>query len=179
MEIVSLRVGSAMIELLQGDITKQDVQAVVNAANKELAPGGGVAGAIHKAAGPQLWEECKTLGGCETGKAKITAGYNLPADYVIHTVGPVYNNTPQNAKDLASCFRESLNLAKDKNIDSVAFPAISTGIFGYPVEDAAQVSLQAVVDFLKTNEKPRLVRFVLFGEEDFQVFKNALMNFSS
>lgn len=178
MNKTSLEVGSAVIEVVQGDITRQDTQAVVNAANKQLAPGGGVAGAIHKAAGPQLWEECKTLDGCETGQAKITRGYQLPAEYVIHTVGPVYNNSPQNARDLASCFRESLSLAKENEIESIAFPAISTGIFGYPVEEAAEVSLQAVIDFIKTYEKPGLVRFVLFGEKDYHVFKDILLNLS-
>ncbi len=179
MEKVSLRVGSAVIEIVQGDITRQDTQAVVNAANEQLAPGGGVAGAIHKAAGPELWVECKTLGGCKTGQAKMTRGYQLPAEFVIHTVGPVYNHSPQNAADLASCFHESLLLAKAKGLKSVAFPAISTGIFGYPVEEAAEVSLQAVVDFLKANQQPDLVRFVLFGDEDFLVFKHVLSTLSN
>ncbi len=176
MAVTSMKIGSAVVEVVQGDITRQDTQAIVNAANEQLAPGGGVAGAIHKAAGPQLWEECRTLGGCKTGQAKITRGYQLPAEYVIHTVGPVYNNSPQNAIDLASCYRESLLLAKNHGIESIAFPAISTGIFGYPVAAAADIALQAVIAFLKEHGQPQRIRFVLFGEQDYLVFERALLN---
>lgn len=174
MEKVEFKTGGCLLEIVRGDITKQDTDAIVNAANKQLAPGGGVAGAIHRAAGPELWEECKQLGGCETGEAKITSGYNLAARYVIHTVGPVYNNTPQNAVDLENCYLNSLDLAVRHGLKSVSFPAISTGIFGYPLEEAAGVSLRAVIKFLKEHNKPELVRFVLFGEKDLNVFKKTL-----
>ncbi len=169
-----LKVGTSLLEIVRGDITKQVTEAVVNAANKRLAPGGGVAGAIHRAAGPELWTECQKIGGCETGEAKISAGYRLKARYVIHTVGPVYNNTSQNAVDLESCYLNSLRLARENNIKSIAFPAISTGIFGYPLQEAAEVSLRAVINFLQQNDKPELVRFVLFGANDFQVYQESL-----
>lgn len=168
------KTGGCILEIGRGDITKQQTDAVVNAANKQLAPGGGVAGAMHRAAGPQLWEECKKVGRCETGEAKITAGYKLAARFVIHTVGPVYNNTPQNARDLENCYRNSLSLAVQHGLKSVSFPAISTGIFGYPLEEAAGVSLNAVVKFLEEHGKPELVRFVLFGEKDMDVFQKNL-----
>jgi len=171
---VKFNIGGSVLEIVQGDITKQDTEAIVNAANKQLAPGGGVAGAIHRAAGPELWEECKKLGGCETGEAKITSGYNLSARHVIHTVGPVYNNTPQNARDLESCYRNSLSLAVRHGLRSISFPAISTGIFGYPLEEAAEVSLYAVVKFLQEHNKPELVRFVLFGEKELDVFTKSM-----
>lgn len=174
MSQTSFKVGTSLLEIVRGDITKQDTEAIVNAANKRLAPGGGVAGAIHRAAGPELWAECQKIGGCETGEAKITAGYRLKARYVIHTVGPVYNNTPQNAVDLESCYLNSLRLARENNIESITFPAISTGIFGYPLEEAAEISLRAVIDFLQENTKPELVRFVLFGAHDFQVYQESL-----
>ena len=170
----SLKIGSSLLEIVQWDITKQDTEAVVNAANKRLAPGGGVAGAIHRAAGPELWAECQNLGGCETGEAKITGGYNLPARYVVHTVGPVFNNTLQNAKDLESCYLNSLRLAAENNVQSIAFPAISTGIFGYPLAEAAEISLRTVVKFLQENTKPERVRFVLFGADDLQVYRDSL-----
>jgi O-acetyl-ADP-ribose deacetylase (regulator of RNase III) len=170
----SFTVGTSLLEIIRGDITKQDTDVIVNAANKRLAPGGGVAGAIHRAAGPELWAECQKIGGCETGEAKITGGYRLAARHVIHTVGPVFNNTPQNAKDLESCYLNSLRVARDNSIKSIAFPAISTGIFGYPLEEAAEVSLRAVIKFLQENTKPELVRFVLFGANDFQVYQENL-----
>lgn len=174
MERVEFKIGDSVLEIIRGDITKQDTDAIVNAANKQLAPGGGVSGAIHRAAGPALWEECKKIGGCETGEAKITSGYNLAARYVIHTVGPVFNNTPQNTQDLERCYLNSLSLAVQNGLKSISFPAISTGIFGYPLQEAAVVSLRAVIKFLRQHNKPELVRFVLFGEKDFKVFKNTL-----
>lgn len=170
----SFKTGTSLLEIIQGDITKQDTEAVVNAANKRLAPGGGVAGAIHRAAGPELWAECQNLGGCETGEAKITGGYNLSARYVIHTVGPVFNNTLQNAKDLESCYLNSLRLAVKNGVKSIAFPAISTGIFGYPLTEAAVISLRTAIKFLQGNAKIELVRFVLFGADDFQVYQDNL-----
>ncbi len=169
-----LEVNKSLIELVQGDITQQETDAVVNAANRELAPGGGVAGAIHRAAGPELWAETKKLGGCRTGEAKITYGYNLRAKYVIHTVGPVYSGSAEDAVLLRSCFLESLKLAASHDAATVAFPAISTGIFGYPVAEAAEISLSAVGDFLRDNTQVKLVRFVLFGGQDLAVFSDAL-----
>ncbi|MFQ5796300.1 MAG: O-acetyl-ADP-ribose deacetylase [Candidatus Bipolaricaulia bacterium] len=168
------RVGESTLEIVQGDITAQETDAVVNAANKALAPGGGVAGAIHRAAGPQLWEECKKLGGCETGQAKLTRGYNLKAPYVIHTVGPVYSGSAQDPKMLATSYRNSLRLAAENGIETISFPALSTGAFGYPMREAATVALQTVIDFLKTNPEVKLVRFVLYGQRDFIVHKEML-----
>ena len=127
-------VGKAKIQLVVGDITAQDTVAVVNAANSRLAPGGGVAGAIHKAAGPGLWEECRTLGGCETGEAKLSGGHNLPNAYVVHTVGPVYRGSPDDPHKLRACYLNALHVADAHGIRTIAFPALSTGIFGYPVE---------------------------------------------
>jgi len=137
-----VQIGESFLELTVGDITKQNTDAVVNAANKRLAPGGGVAGAIHRAAGSELWEECKKLGGCETGEAKITKGYNLPASYVIHTVGPIYSGSPEDPEKLASCYRESLRVAKENGIKSISFPALSTGAFGYPMDEAAKICFE-------------------------------------
>ena len=171
---IARQVGDSMLELTVGDITRQDTEAIVNAANKQLAPGGGVAGAIHRAAGSELWGECKKLGGCETGEAKITAGYNLPAKYVIHTVGPVYRGSSEDPVLLRSCYQNSLKLARENGIKSVSFPAISAGIFGYPIAEAAKVSLEAVHDFLLLNSEVELVRFVLFKPTDFEVYRQAL-----
>jgi len=156
-------------ELLQGDITKQETEAVVNAANKKLAPGGGVAGAIHRAAGPKLWEESKQLGGCETGEAKLTKGYELPAAYVIHTVGPVYSDSPKDPQLLESSYRNSLKLAKKEGIKSIAFPALSTGAFGYPEGEAGEIAIKTIKSFLENNGVPELVRLVLYGESSFRV----------
>ncbi len=171
---MKVEVENSTIELVQGDITQQDTEAVVNAANKRLAPGGGVAGAIHRSAGPELWEECKKLRGCETGEAKITKGYNLKARYVVHTVGPVYSGSPGDGKLLASCYKNSLKLAVRNGIKSISFPAISTGIFGYPVDEAAGVSLKTVIDFLKKNEKGIKVRFALWDKKALEVHKEKL-----
>lgn len=159
----------ATLELIKGDITKQQTEAIVNAANERLAPGGGVAGAIHRAAGAGLWDECKNLGGCATGKAKLTAGHDLPASYIIHTVGPVYSGSSEDAKHLASCYRECLRIARENNIRSIAFPAISTGAFGYPVEEAAEIALKTLVEELRRGEEIDLVRLVLYNEEDLEV----------
>ncbi|EEG78699.1 O-acetyl-ADP-ribose deacetylase [Dethiobacter alkaliphilus] len=169
-------VNKSVIELAQGDITQEETAAIVNAANKELSPGAGVSGAIHKAAGEQLWEDTKKLGGCETGEAKITWGYNLRARYVIHTVGPVYSGSPEDAKLLRSCYMESLKLASGHDAQSVSFPAISTGVFGYPIDEAAKVSLQAVRDYLREHPEIQKVRFVLFGDNDYAAYQAALKN---
>jgi O-acetyl-ADP-ribose deacetylase (regulator of RNase III) len=162
-------VNGGKFELLKGDITKQETEAVVNAANKKLAPGGGVAGAIHRAAGPELWEESKQLGGCETGEAKLTKGYELPADYVIHTVGPVYSDAPEDPKLLESSYRNSLELAREKGIKSVSFPALSTGAFGYPEREAGEIAVNTIKKYLENNRVPELARLVLYGKSSFRL----------
>lgn len=167
-------VADGQFELVEGDITSQETEAIVNAANKRLAPGGGVAGAIHRAAGPELWEESKQLGGCETGEAKITGGYELPASYVIHTVGPVYSNSPEDPELLEASYRNSLELAAEKGIKSISFPALSTGAFGYPEEEAGEIAVKTIKDFLENHPVPDLVRLVLYGENSFHLHKEIL-----
>jgi O-acetyl-ADP-ribose deacetylase (regulator of RNase III) len=169
------KVGNAKIELLEGDISDQDTDAIVNAANRSLLGGGGVDGAIHRVAGPQLLAECRPLGGCETGDAKITKGYKLKAKHVIHTVGPVYHSAGKKAPDLlASCYRRSLEVASQNNLKSVSFPSISTGAYGYPIEAAAPIALKTVADYLKAHPEIQLVRFVLFGSDAYQAYGKAL-----
>jgi O-acetyl-ADP-ribose deacetylase (regulator of RNase III) len=167
------------IKILNGDITKIAVDAIVNAANTSLLGGGGVDGAIHRAAGRELLEECRKLNGCETGKAKITKGYNLPAKYVIHTVGPVYHDGKQGEPGLlASCYRESLILAVDNGIESIAFPCISTGVYGYPFREACVIALRTVKDFLQSNKSISQVYIVCFGDSDFERFEAMLKDLS-
>ena len=144
--MIKKKIGESFLELIQGNIVEQETEAIVNAANKRLSPGGGVSGAIHKAAGPGLWEECKKLGGCETGEAKITSGHNLKARYVIHTVGPVYSGSERDAEELKKSYLNSLKLAKENGIKSISFPSISTGAFGYPVKEASLIALETVID---------------------------------
>ncbi|MCF8303880.1 MAG: O-acetyl-ADP-ribose deacetylase [Bacteroidales bacterium] len=166
---------SGKIDLIKGDITKQDVDAIVNAANKSLLGGGGVDGAIHRAAGPQLLEETKTLGGCETGEAKITEGYNLPAKHVIHTVGPVWKGGGQNETQLlANCYRNSLKVAMDNNCKTIAFPNISTGVYGYPKKAAAEIAVNEVNRFLDENNFIEKVVFVCFDDENYQIYKELI-----
>ena len=168
-------IGAVTVEVVRGDVAAQgDVEAVVNAANAELAPGGGVAGAIHRAAGPGLYEEARSLAPIRPGQAVITGAHGLPNRYVIHTLGPVYGQDRPEAELLAGCYRNSLALAEERGISSIAFPAISTGIFGYPVEEAAEVALRAVVAEAESLSNVRLVRFVLFGEGDLRVHEGAL-----
>jgi O-acetyl-ADP-ribose deacetylase (regulator of RNase III) len=172
---MEVRIGKTRLELLQGDITEQDTDAIVNAANRTLLGGGGVDGAIHRAAGPELLAECRTLGECETGDAKITKGYRLKARQVIHTVGPVYRGEGEKAPALlASCYRRSLEVAGANRLKSIAFPSISTGAYGYPLEEAAAVALKTVIDFLRAPGEIELLRFVLFGSEAYQAYEEAL-----
>jgi O-acetyl-ADP-ribose deacetylase len=172
---VRREVHGVTVECVRGDITAQDdVAAVVNAANAGLRSGGGVAGAIHRAAGPGLEEEARPLAPIEPGEAVITGGHDLPNRHVIHTLGPVYGQDRPEAELLANCYRNSLALAEENGIDSIAFPAISTGVFGYPVEEAAEVSLRTVVEEAERLERVRLIRFVLYGEEDYEVHEKIL-----
>ncbi len=168
------KIGNSLLELVTGDITREETDAIVNAANRELSPGGGVSGAIHRAAGALLWEESKTLGGCDTGEAKLTGGYNLKAKYVIHTVGPIYSSSESDPKNLKNSYYNSLMLAFKNNIESISFPSISTGIFGYPVGEASMIALKTIIRFLKEHQEVKLVKMVLFSERDYNTYKSSL-----
>ena len=172
-EPLRTKTGRTILELVHGDISNQDTIAIVNAANKALEPGGGVAGAIHSVAGPALYEECKKVAPCETGEAKITSAFDLPNEYVIHTVGPIYKGGPADAQLLTRCYKNSLKLAEEKGIESIAFPAISTGIFGYPTKEAADVALTVLKEYLKKGSMLRLVRIVIFELRSFVIHKKA------
>lgn len=165
-----------MMKLIKGDITKLEVDAIVNAANTSLLGGGGVDGAIHRAAGKELLAECRTLGGCATGDAKVTKGYNLPAKFVIHTVGPVWNGGRSGEPEkLASCYRRSLELAVQNGISTIAFPNISTGVYGYPKNEAATIAISAVKEFLENHSEIQEVLFCVFDEENYSIYKNLLL----
>ena len=172
---MKVKIGGAELQLVEGDITQQDVDAIVNAANSSLLGGGGVDGAIHRAGGPQILAECRQIGGCPTGEARLTTGGNLKARYVIHTVGPIYQGGGHREPELlASCYRESLKLASSKGVISVAFPSISTGAYGYPLAEAARVALKTVMDYLSQHPQIKLARFVLFGRTALETYEKTL-----
>lgn len=166
---------SERIELIRGDITRLSVDAIVNAANNSLLGGGGVDGAIHRAAGPELLEECRSLNGCPTGEARLTNGYNLPAGYVIHTVGPVWQGGKNNEEQLlAACYRNSLKLAVENGLKTIAFPNISTGVYRFPKTKAAEIAVREVSSFLRRNRRFRKVIFVVFDEENYQIYREKM-----
>jgi O-acetyl-ADP-ribose deacetylase (regulator of RNase III) len=172
---MQVTINTSTLELVQGDITRQEVDAIVNAANETLLGGGGVDGAIHRAAGPELLAECRTLGGCPTGSAKITRGYKLRARYVIHAVGPIYRDGKHNeAALLASAYRTALELASQHQCASVAFPAISTGAYGYPMEDAARIAFRTIIDYLEQHPEIKLVRMVLYDARAYAIHARVL-----
>ena len=168
-------VQKSIIEVVQGDITQQDTWAIGNAANTALAGGGGVDGAIHRAGGPGVMAELKAkYKGCPTGSAVITGGGNLRAKYVIHAVGPRYSGSPKDVEHLSGAYRKSLELCTQYRISSIAFPSISTGIYGYPVEEASRIALKTVIEYLKAHPEITLVRFVLFDSNTYRVYEEAL-----
>lgn len=171
---------AAVIEIVRGDITTLAVAAIVNAANQTLLGGGGVDGAIHRAAGPELLEECRRLGGCPTGQARITKGYRLPAKWVIHTVGPVWRGGNQGEPELlASCYRSVFSLAAKHGISSIAFPSISTGAYGYPVEQACRIALKETAEFISSHSNIKRVVFVCFDNRTYEAYANARSEHSS
>jgi O-acetyl-ADP-ribose deacetylase (regulator of RNase III) len=166
---------SPKIDIVRGDITKLEVDAIVNAANTTLLGGGGVDGAIHRAAGLELLAECRTLGGCEPGEAKLTRGYRLPARFVIHTVGPIWRGGKHGEPEtLTDCYRNSLALAVENGIKTIAFPAVSCGAYGYPIQEAAQITLKTTREFLANTDKINKVIFVLWGEEIYEAYRRLL-----
>jgi O-acetyl-ADP-ribose deacetylase (regulator of RNase III) len=172
---MEVTVNKSAVFLVQGDITRETTEAIVNAANTRLMGGGGVDGAIHAAGGPAIMAECRKIGGCPTGEAVITTGGNLRAKYVIHTVGPIYRDgTHGEEKLLASAYRKSLELASEKGIKSVSFPSISTGAYGYPIKEAARIALKTTLAYLNEHPEIETVRFVLFGAVDLEVYEAAL-----
>ena len=172
---MKVNVQKSILEIVQGDITQQDTEAIGNAANSALAGGGGVDGAIHRAGGPSIMSELKAkYKGCPTGSAVITGGGNLKAKYVIHAVGPRYAGSLKDPELLSGAYRKSLELCSQNKISSIAFPSISTGIYGYPVEEASKVALKTVTEYLKDHPEIKLVRFVLFDSKTFEVYKESL-----
>jgi O-acetyl-ADP-ribose deacetylase (regulator of RNase III) len=171
----SVRIGSSRLELVEGDITRQDTEAIVNAANTTLLGGGGVDGAIHRAGGPQILEECRRIGGCPTGEARITTGGRLAAKWVIHTVGPIFRDGRHGeAELLARAYRNSLSLASERSIKTIAFPSLSTGAYAYPMAEAARIALTTVVDYLNAYPEISVVRFVLFGPAAYRAYEAVL-----
>jgi O-acetyl-ADP-ribose deacetylase (regulator of RNase III) len=172
---MEFKVNNSIIKLVQGDITKQATQAIVNAANRSLLGGGGVDGAIHRAGGPAILAECKKLGGCDTGDAKITTGGKLPAAFVIHTVGPVWHGgRSREAELLASAYRRSLEVAEANRVTSLSFPSISTGVYRFPLDRASKIAIGTVVDYMKGDTKIKEVDFVLFSDSDFKVYEHTI-----
>ncbi len=172
---MKVTINRSILELVRGDITEQDLDAIVNAANSRLAGGGGVDGAIHRAGGPSIMESCRKIGHCPTGTAVITPGGFLKARHVIHAVGPVWRGGSHNESALlAGAYRQSLGLATEHSIKSLAFPSISTGAYGYPVEEASRIALATVIEYLRDHPEVELVRFVLFSERAFEVYRTAL-----
>jgi len=170
-----MKLGNVKIEAVLGDLTEQkDITAIVNAANAQLQMGGGVAGAIHTAAGKELAEECQPLAPIRPGQAAITQGYKLPNEYVIHVLGPVYGFNQNDGKLLSNCYENALKLAEEYKIESIAFPSISTGAFGYPFEEATDIALSTVKKFTGNAKSVKLIRFVLFSEQDYEFYKNQL-----
>jgi O-acetyl-ADP-ribose deacetylase (regulator of RNase III) len=172
---VQHQIGQSVLEIIQGDITRQEVDAIVNAANTRLAGGGGVDGAIHRAGGPAIMEECRKIGGCPTGEAVITTAGRLPAKAVIHTVGPIWRGGDRGeAELLANAYRNSLALAEQHGFISIAFPSISTGAYGYPIDQAARIALRTIVDHLAGGTGVRLVRMVCYSAGDLSEYERAL-----
>ncbi len=172
---MDVKINSTTLSLVKGDITEESTEAIVNAANSRLAGGGGVDGAIHRAGGPAIMEECRKIGGCPAGSAVFTTGGDLKAKYIIHAVGPIYKDGEHDeARLLESAYAASLRVAHDKGLKSVAFPSISTGAYGYPIEEASRVALSTVISFIRCNPGLLLVRFVLFSQADYEVYSRTL-----
>ncbi len=176
---MEVKIGTGTLSLIKGDITDESTDAIANAANSGLRGGGGVDGAIHRAGGPKIMEECRKIGGCPTGSAVITTGGDLKAKYVIHAVGPIYKGGAKGEeKLLASAYRTCLEIASENGIRSIAFPSISTGVYGYPIADASKTALKIVIDYMKAHPEVELVRFVLFSDSDLKVYEESLKRLS-
>lgn len=172
---MKITIKSASLELVEGDITKQDTESIANAANSGLAGGGGVDGAIHRAGGPEIMEECRKIGGCPTGEARLTTGGNLKAKYVLHAVGPIYRGGAHGEPELLkNAYLSCLRLVSERGIKSIAFPSISTGVYGYPIEEAAKIALTTVIDYLEDHQEIVLVRFALFGSSAYNSYGKVL-----
>lgn len=172
---MEIKIGNTIISLIKGDITNESLDAIVNAANSRLAGGGGVDGAIHRAGGPTIMEECRKIGGCPTGSAVITSGGDLKARFVVHAVGPIYRDGMHNeAKLLESAYKKSLEIAGKNGLYTIAFPSISTGAYAYPVKEASKIALKTVIKFVEEHNEFKLIRFVLFSVQDMEVYKNTL-----